>query len=662
MAKKNILVDIDFNQNQLLNPVLQNLPDDPSTGVEGQKYFNTTNHIERTYRNGAWQNTTDEYELPAASTNTRGGVKVGSHLNVTNTDVLNADEASTTQKGVVEIATDEEVTTGTDTERVITPHGLNVVTEPIESDIEDLQEGNFNGDWRTPTKDEWNYLIKTRSASTVSGTPNARFIAAQVNNVNGLIILPDVFTLPSGITMSYINNTSPNYSRNIYTLEQWVLLNAAGCIFLPVTGNRYERNVYSQSRKGYYWSSTQSSNMDSWYFYFGNNQPNDVTCYVQDKYYGTAVRLIKEDDNGIFSISANTKCTIASSNLQYHCLNKEWRFAPNPYDTIGADNANIAEDYNGWIDLFGFGTSGWNSGAVCYQPWSTNSVAPEYINHDLTGEYKKADWGIFNVKKQLHKIAFSGDFNDLENVPLGEANGIAQLDNNGKVPSSQLPSYVDDVIEGYLYNNHFYEDSSHTILSPADQESGKIFINLQDNLSYRWSGSTYVEVSQSLALGETSSTAYRGDRGKVAYDHATDANRVTTAQSSGLYKIAVTSEGHVASVTSVVASDIPTQDATETQKGVAELATSAEAIAGTDTERIMTPKTVKDAHDSRHWFGTQAQFDALSPNYDANVIYHVEQGYTIPQPTIADAGKLLSVSALGDYELVTIVNSELVEY
>ena len=95
---------------------------------------------------------------------------------------------------------------------------------------------------------------------------------------------------------------------------------------------------------------------------------------------------------------------------------------------------------------------------------------------------------------------------------------VATLDSNGKVPSSQLPSFVDDVKEGYYYNGKFYEDSAHTTEIPA--EAGKIYTDLGTNKTYRWGGTTYVEISESLALGETSSTAYRGDRGKIAYDHS----------------------------------------------------------------------------------------------------------------------------------------------
>ena len=91
----------------------------------------------------------------------------------------------------------------------------------------------------------------------------------------------------------------------------------------------------------------------------------------------------------------------------------------------------------------------------------------------------------------------------------GAADGVAELDSNGLVTSSQLPSYVDDVLE--------YSDFASL---PAAGEDGKIYITTDDNKQYRWSGSQYVEISSSLALGETSSTAYRGDRGKTAYDHS----------------------------------------------------------------------------------------------------------------------------------------------
>lgn len=82
---------------------------------------------------------------------------------------------------------------------------------------------------------------------------------------------------------------------------------------------------------------------------------------------------------------------------------------------------------------------------------------------------------------------------------------------SGKVPASQLPSYVDDVVEGYLYNGSFYEDAQHTEL--IEPEGGKLYVNLDDEKQYRWSGSVYSQTNPGLALGTTSGTAYEGSAG-----------------------------------------------------------------------------------------------------------------------------------------------------
>ena len=91
---------------------------------------------------------------------------------------------------------------------------------------------------------------------------------------------------------------------------------------------------------------------------------------------------------------------------------------------------------------------------------------------------------------------------------MGVSSGVATLDTTGKVPSSQLPSYVDDVLE-YTNKAGF----------PTTGESGKIYIDKATNITYRWSGTAYVEISPSLALGETSSTAYPGNKGKTTTDN-----------------------------------------------------------------------------------------------------------------------------------------------
>ena len=115
------------------------------------------------------------------------------------------------------------------------------------------------------------------------------------------------------------------------------------------------------------------------------------------------------------------------------------------------------------------------------------------------------------VKKAYDKANHSHPY--LATSLKGAKNGVASLDENGLVPSSQLPSYVDDVLE--------YDKLASF---PKTGESGKIYVAQDSNKTYRWSGTAYVEISASLALGETSSTAYRGDYGKIAYDHSQKAH------------------------------------------------------------------------------------------------------------------------------------------
>lgn len=105
----------------------------------------------------------------------------------------------------------------------------------------------------------------------------------------------------------------------------------------------------------------------------------------------------------------------------------------------------------------------------------------------------KSDVGLGNVTNDAQ----------VKRSEMGFANGVATLDTSGKVPSSQLPSYVDDVLE-YTSKSAF----------PTTGETGKIYVDNSTNKTYRWGGSSYVEISPSLALGETSSTAYAGDKGK----------------------------------------------------------------------------------------------------------------------------------------------------
>ena len=102
--------------------------------------------------------------------------------------------------------------------------------------------------------------------------------------------------------------------------------------------------------------------------------------------------------NGLFSVSATRQVWFSQGNLQYQASTNVWRFADNQYDCIGYANSNISSTYSGWIDLFGWGTSGYDHGAVCYQPWSTSRTTSYYFaygqsDYNLYDQTGKADWG-----------------------------------------------------------------------------------------------------------------------------------------------------------------------------------------------------------------------------------------------------------------------------
>lgn len=165
----------------------------------------------------------------------------------------------------------------------------------------------------------------------------------------------------------------------------------------------------------------------------------------------------------------------------------------------------------------------------------------------------KANIGLSNVENKnsatIRDEITSGNVTDalgftpMDSAIKGVAGGVAELDNTGKVPASQLPAFVDDVLE-----------FANKAAFPATGEKGKIYVATDTNLTYRWSGTSYIEISQSLALGETASTAYPGDKGAQAYTHSV--TNKGSAFSSGLYKITTNSEGHVTGAIPVQKNDI----------------------------------------------------------------------------------------------------------
>ena len=181
--------------------------------------------------------------------------------------------------------------------------------------------------------------------------------------------------------------------------------------------------------------------------------------------------------------------------------------------------------------------------AAIPKSWIDSSIdGTETSNNSVPGSKAIVDY----VKSQKNTIdgsinSVSGRVTTLETWKngignKGAANGVAGLDSTGKVPSTQLPSYVDDVIDlinfvssnptsGMTIGNKYYNTTSKKIFTATSTsagvestpEAGKIYINTSNNKTYRWSGTTMAEISASLALGTTSSTAFRGDYGNTLY-------------------------------------------------------------------------------------------------------------------------------------------------
>lgn len=185
------------------------------------------------------------------------------------------------------------------------------------------------------------------------------------------------------------------------------------------------------------------------------------------------------------------------------------------------------------------------------------------------------------------------DYNSLSNKP--DLSLKADLV-GGKVPSSQLPSYVDDVLE-----------FANLASFPATGESGKIYIAIDTNLTYRWGGSSYVVMSSSLALGETESTAYRGDRGKTAYEHSglTGNPHGTTKSDIGLGNVDNTSDANKPTSTA-------TQTALNLKENVANKAT--DLLSPDDTKY---PTTLAVANENKKATITVELISQLTTNFYA---------------------------------------------
>lgn len=283
-----------------------------------------------------------------------------------------------------------------------------------------------------------------------------------------------------------------------------------------------------------------------------------------------------------------------------------------------------------------------------------NGTPPKFKVGDGTTLVGSLPFATVENDSHNHTTSTITDFENSVNEII-ENSGAVIVDDNGKIstsalptiPQSLLPSYVDDVLE-YSSKSAF----------PANGEVGKIYVSTDTNLTYRWSGSTYTEISPSLALGETSSTAYAGNKGAAAYKHAVTNKGI--AKASGLYKITTNSEGHVTAASAVTKNDItglgiPAQDttynaATSTTAGLmsaadkAKLDTLQPGGGGADITLDTTLSVAGAAADAK------ATGDEINKKLDVN-------GTAVAAQTLTQAnlGKALYLGS-GDYADITDLN------
>ena len=165
--------------------------------------------------------------------------------------------------------------------------------------------GDYSGDfvdwgatmgagWRTLTSDEWAYLLKTRSASTVNGTENGRYAKAKVNDVGGVILFPDTYTHPDGVAAPTGVNATDEYGweGNSYTAADWTKMESAGCVFLPAAGCRYGSEMIGLGSYGYYGSATPDGADYAYRVKFNSGSLEPANSI--NRCLGCSVRLVRE--------------------------------------------------------------------------------------------------------------------------------------------------------------------------------------------------------------------------------------------------------------------------------------------------------------------------------------------------------------------------------
>ena len=230
---------------------------------------------------------------------------------------------------------------------------------------------------------------------------------------------------------------------------------------------------------------------------------------------GTLIAIENGAIQAAFSVSDSKQVYFSQGNLQYQASTSTWRFAEHQYDIIGAENSNISSSYSGWIDLFGWGTSGWNSGAIAYQPYSTGTSHGYYFpggsyNNYLIGNYANADWGVYNKisnggkQAGLWRTLTYGEWNYLISGRaqasrlmgqgrVNNVNGLILLPDGWETPSSVKFTYDPGIYSTNVYSLDEWavmESYGAVFLPAAGYRHGTNIPDI-DSFGFYWSSSAH---------------------------------------------------------------------------------------------------------------------------------------------------------------------------
>ncbi len=221
--------------------------------------------------------------------------------------------------------------------------------------------------------------------------------------------------------------------------------------------------------------------------------------------------------SGKFTINADgDQVYFSKGNLQYQASTNTWRFAGSQWNYMGDGNSNISETYDGWIDLFGWGTSGYNHGANCYQPWSTSTTASDYYaygeyTYNLYDQNGQADWGYNAISNggntaNIWRTLTDNEWNyviNTRNTTSGIRYAKAKVNNmNGAIllpdnwttttyalnsTNNSLEDFTSNTITASDWSNVF--EANGAVFLPAAGNRGGTSVNDVGSGGYYWSAS-----------------------------------------------------------------------------------------------------------------------------------------------------------------------------